>query len=474
MIKPLSGLDATFLYAETPNTPMNVIGTVIVEGEVDHAALIARFEERLPALTPFRRRLVDMPLGLDHPGWIEDPDFDVREHVTRMRVGAPGDARALEQAVARIARRHLDRSRPLWELVVLDGLEDDRTALVVKAHHAAVDGVAGAALLLHLFDRPGGDGAAESLPQAEPEPGSSELVQHGLSRLWERPGRVAGSLGQAGRSAGNLLKSWLAPDPAVRQAALPFQAPPSPFNGTLSPRRSVAYARVPLETLRRVRGAFGGTVNDVVLAACTRALQGELAERGALPERPLLAAVPVSTRTLADAADCGNRLSVFFAELPVRLEDPLHQLAEVRRSARRAKRFHAALGHQTLAALAELATPGLMQGALGLYGRWQLASLHRPPFNVLISNVQGPPMALELLGRPVHALRPHGPLMEGTGLNITLLSYAGSLDIGVLACQERVPEANRLADRIAEALEELAKLADAALPQLPPLAREVA
>lgn len=478
MIKPLSGLDATFLYAETPTTPMHVIATVIVEGPIDFAALITRIESRLPAMPPFRRRLVEMPLGLGHPGWIEDPDFDVREHVTRVPADEPGDDRALEQVVARFARRRLDRARPLWEAIVVDGLSVDRSALVVKAHHAAVDGVSGAAMLLHLFDRPAAEsgGVAEPGDRREPgrEPSGAEYLRHGLYRLRERPRLFSDAVQHAGRSARNLASGWLTQDATIREAARPFQAPETPFNGPLSSRRTVAYARVPVESVQAARRALGGTVNDVILSACTRALQGELVERHVLPEGPLLAAIPVSTRTLADPADRGNCLSAFLTELPVQLEDPLHQLAEVRRSTRRAKRFHAALGDQTLASLAELASPGLTQRALELYGRWKLASLHRPPFNVLVSNVAGPPMALELLGRRAHALHPHGPLMEGAGLNITVLSYAGSIDIGVLACPERVPDAHRLAERVASGLEELAKLAEAALPEVPPLAREVA
>jgi WS/DGAT/MGAT family acyltransferase len=270
------------------------------------------------------------------------------------------------------------------------------------------------------------------------------------------------------------MRAHWAPDAPIRDAALPFQAPESPFNGPLSTRRTIAYARTPLDSVQRVRGAFGGTINDVVLAACTRALQGELIERGALPDEPLVAAVPVSTRQADEPADCGNRISAFLTQLPVQLEDPLHQLSEVSRAARRAKRFHAAMGNRTLGALAELATPGLTRRAFELYGRWKLAASHRPLFNLVISNVPGPPVPLALCGLPVRGLHPHGPLMEGAGLNITVLSYAGSIDIGVLACAERVPEAHRLADRVAGALEELAKLADASLPDMPPLAREVA
>lgn len=476
-MKPLSGLDATFLYAETPTTPMNVIATLVVDGRVESEALIARVHDRLPHLLPFRRRLVEIPLGLDHPAWIEESDVDVRGHISRVSAPAPGDDRALESVVGRVAGRRLDRTRPLWEIVVVDGLSGHRTALVVKAHHAALDGVSGAAVLLHLFDRPNED-IGEAVPAPVPrsrvsEPGPGRLLRYGIRRLRERPRIVQDTLACAGRSVADMAKAHWAPDAPIRDAAWPFQAPACRFDGPLSTHRSVAYSRTPLEQVHRIRGAFGGTVNDVVLTACTRALQGELVERGALPRFPLVAAVPVSTRRVDDPLG-GNRISAFLTHLPVQHEDPLYQLSDVMRSTRRAKRVHSALGPETLGALAELMLPGATRKVFETYGRWRLAASHRPLLNVVISNVPGPPFPLALFGQPVDALHPHGPLMEGVGLNITVMSYAGSIDFGILACAERVPEAHRMANRLAEAMEELAKLADAALPEVSPLARDVA
>ena len=403
--------------------------------------------------------------------------MDVRDHVSRTTAPRPGDERALERVVGRIARRCLDRTRPLWELVVVDGLVGDRTALVIKAHHAALDGVSGAAILLHLFDRPGETGQPRGREaQAPPplsQPGPGEMLRYGVGRLMERPTIVRKALGHVGQSIADMASASWAPGSAMRDAAWPFQTPECPFDGPLSPDRTVAYSRTPLESVQRIRDAFGGTVNDVVLTACTRALQGELVERGALPTTPLVAAVPVSTRQADDPVG-GNRISTFLAQLPVQLDDPLHQLADVRRSTRRAKRVHHAMGPETLGALAEMLAPAAARRAFGAYGRWRLAASHRPLVNLVVSNVPGPPAALRLFGARVDALHPHGPLMEGVGLNITVMSYAGSIDFGVLACSERVPQAARLAARLAESLEELAKLADRSVPEVPPLAREVA
>lgn len=469
-MKPLSGLDAVFLDVETPNAPMNVLVTVVLDGPVECEQVLARLRDRVHQLPPFRRRLLPTPFGLAHPVWVDDPDFDLREHVFRVQAPEPGDERALEAVVARIARRRLDRAKPLWELGLIEGLAHGRCALVVKAHHAAVDGVSGAASLLHLFDREGREQAEE--PAGEPEPSAVALLGHGLTRLCERPSLYWDVLRRAGRSAADISRSCLGAD-AAQQPVWPFQAPASPWNGPLSAGRSVAYARTPLAAVDVVRGAFGGTVNDVVLTACARALRAELLERGGEPREPLVAAVPVSTRRADDTADCGNRISAFLTRLPVELEDPVHQLGDVRRATREAKRFHARLGPHTLGALAEV-LPGFLPKAAELYSRWRLAGLHRPLVNLVLSNVPGPPWPLSFCGQPVRALHPHGPLMEGVGLNVTVLSYAGSLDIGVLACREHLPDAHRLTDRIAGAVEELAKLAEAALPEIPDLARRVA
>lgn len=470
-MKPLSGLDATFLYAETPSTPMNVIATVVVEGRIDREALVERIRERLPDLPAFRRRLVEVPLA--HPVWIEASDLEVGEHVTRVHVPDPGDDRALEEVVGRLARRRLDRSRPLWHIAVIDRLSEGRAALVVRAHHAAVDGVSGAALLLHLFDRPGGGGAdrgVEPVGRAAREPGAAALLGHGIAALAERPRLWRDTLARTARSAAAATRARLT-DIGIRDAALPFQAPATPFDGPLSGLRSVGYARTSLASARAVRAAFGGTVNDVILTACTRALRADLLRRGAPTGRPLVAAVPVSTRRLDDAADCGNRISAFLTRLPVQLEDPIHQLSEVARATRSAKQLHAALGPHVLSALAELMDPALARRAFALYARWKLAAAHRPLCNLVVSNVTGPPVPVSLLGQPVTALRPHGPLMEGAGLNVTVLSYAGAVDVGVLACGKRVRDAHRLAARVAEALEELSELA---LPEVAAPLRAVA
>ena len=469
-MRNLSGLDAIFLRAETPTTPMNVIATMLLDRcsapGLDFDGVLDRLAERIHLMTPFRRRLVETPFGLDQPAWIDDPDFELRDHVMRVVVPAPGSREDLERVVARIAERPLGRSRPLWELWVVEGLADDRLAIVTKAHHAALDGVTGAALLMHLFDRPE---AVETLPSTESwrgerEPTPGELVSRAAGRLRERSAELSGAARCAGRSVMRILRSRIEDAAPVRDAALPFAAPPTSWNRSLSTRRVVAYARTPLDQVATIREAFGGTINDVVLAACTAALREYLIDRDELPDGPLVASIPVSTRTLDDAPG-GNHISAMLATLPVHIDEPVHRYWEVCRSARDAKRFHALLGEGAIAAFAELSPGPLVGGALRLYSRWKLASLHRPLHNLVISNVPGPPVPLALAGARVEALHPHGPLMEGAGLNITVMSYAGSLDIGVLGCRESLPRIDLLATGVATAVEALAKMAEEELSQ---------
>jgi WS/DGAT/MGAT family acyltransferase len=270
-----------------------------------------------------------------------------------------------------------------------------------------------------------------------------------------------------------VLRSRFEDAAPVRDAALPFAAPSTSFNRSVSAKRCVAYASTPLESVATIRQAFGGTINDVVLAACTTALREYLLAGDELPQTPLVAAIPVSTRGLSDEPG-GNHISAMLAELPVHIDEPSHRYWEVCRAAKRAKRFHSLLGKGTLGALAEL-TPGPLVGqALRLYSRWGLADLHRPLQNLIISNVPGPPVPLAFGGSSVRALRPHGPLMDGAGLNITVMSYAGSLDVGILACREAVSDPAFLARSVAASVEELAKRAEQELAGKEPIRLRVA
>jgi diacylglycerol O-acyltransferase len=460
-MKTLSGLDATFLNAENPNTPMNVIGTMIFEGQPDltYDTLMGRLRERLPNLPLLRRRVVEAPLGIDRPVWIDDAEFDVRNHVLRVMAPSPGGRRELAQLVARTAAEPLDRREPLWQLWLVEGLEDDRTALILKAHHAVMDGVSGAGLIVQLFDGAEQFATAGADPLLDTRADLPQLARHALERVPERISDQASALREVGSALIRFATNRSDEEEAFPEGSS-YTAPESPFNASLSPRRSVGYARNSLDAVKRIRESLGGTINDVVLAACTEALRNYLAASDQLPDRALVAGVPVSTRDFERDGLGGNRVSAMRVELPVHIEDPIERYEAVRLNARTAKRLHAVLGARTVESLAELMSPALTRAAIGLYSRLGLAELHPPFVNLAISNVAGPQVALSMCGSPLESIHPHGPLMEGVALNITVTSYAGSLGIGVLGCKRAVPHAEELADGIADAIERLAKDAE--------------
>ena len=491
IMKPLSGLDALFVYAETPTTPMNVIATIVIDPRIparsgkpkqrlDYEALIARLEARLPRLPHFRRKLLETPFGLGHPVWVEAEDFALDQHVMRVLAREPGGREELAEVVAKAASMRLDRARPLWTIWVVEGLERGRVALIVRSHHALLDGMSGAALLLHLFDLDEDD-------EDEGDPGSDSR----LSRLTgERPcGRRGARSAAAGVPgyARDPLPLWVLTRAAL---ALPMRTtqmvegvtaaaaallrvtyrartkgwgpgkPVSPlattrpavFNRAVSSRRAVAYARIPVARVAEIRMKLGGTLNDVVLAGCATALFQHSLERGDRRDEPLIAAVPISTRS-ARHEPGGNRISAMLVRLPMGIEDPIEGLLAVIAETRLAKRFHKDLGRHTIAAIAELAPPRLTARAMQLYSRLGLAQRQRPIANLTISCVTGPGERLRMGGAPVEALHPHGPLFDGSGLNITVMRYAGSIDVGVLACPVAVPDPAALADAIAAAIE---------------------
>ncbi len=468
-MRTLSGLDAAFLALETSEAPMNVTGTLVVDpgasGPLRFGQVMALMRSRLHRLAPLRRRLAPDPLGLSLPQWIEDPDFTLESHVHRTRAAAPGSRSCLDRVVARIAARRLPRSRPLWELWLVEGLEHGRVALVLKVHHALADGVAGAALLLQLLDaapesEPAASEATETADawQGEPEPTTAQHLGRAVARALSAPERMARATRASQRVAAALLRAT-GPGGGPSGPALPFNAPSSGLSGAISGERVIATGEVGLRALHFVRSAFEATVNDVVLAACTAALRRHLRDHGEEPEEPLLATVPVSVREAHELGEGGNRLSALFVHLPVHLEDPVSQLLTVRSQARHAKRLHARMGADTLGAWAELLPPPLLSGAVRAYAALGLADRHRPAHNVVISNVPGPPQPLYAAGGRVAACFPTGPVFHGAALNLTVLSYADVVHFGVAACARAVPDAGALPEAFATGVRDLVRAA---------------
>ena len=466
----LSGLDATFLYLETPRTHMHVAMVGIYDastmpGGYSFNAIKETIRERLPLVPPFRRRLVRVPFQLHHPVWIEDPDFNLDYHVRRIGCPAPGGRRELAEVAGQIVSIPLDRNRPLWEAWVIEGLKHDRIGFVCKVHHAAIDGASGAEIMTELFDfEPTGRDVATEPVEPEHVPSDLELVSYAAMSKLRLAGDAFGLIGRTARSVATLIGNVRNPD--ASHGAVPLTAPRTPFNMSIGPHRKVAFARIPLDTVKQVKTALDVKVNDVVLAVCTGALRRYLEQKDALPDTPLVAVCPVSVRDGDDGRDGANKVSALFASLPVELDDPAERVATIVASTQGAKEDHNAIGAHTLTDWAEWAAPRTFGLAARLYSSMGLANAHRPIHNLVISNVPGPPFPLYFGGAEMVATYPMGPIMDGAGLNITVLSYRDHVDIGFLADEELMEDLWDLAAQVTPAFAELTELAGVVDPTL--------
>jgi WS/DGAT/MGAT family acyltransferase len=473
----LTGLDASFLYLETPSSHMHVAGLMILDpsstdGGVDLDTVKAVYGKRLHLAPPFRRRLAEVPFGLHHPLWIEDPDFDIDHHIRSTALPSPGTKEQLATLVGRLSAIPLDRTRPLWEVWVIEGLDDGNVAVLSKVHHAAIDGASGNEMTVALLDLT--PEIAEHEPPEEwvPDrvPSDVELLGYAASSLARQPIRVAKALG---KTAGGALavRRRNREHPNLEPPPSPFAAPRTSFNTAITPLRSFAFTSVSLPTVKAVKNATGATVNDVVLCLCAGALRSYLDAHDEHPDAPLVAMVPVSVRSEDEKDTLGNRVSSTFASLATDIDDPVKRLEVIHECMSEVKEQQKALGADVLGDWAEFAAPALAGRAARLYSRTRMADRHRPLFNVTISNIPGPPFPLYSIGARMVANFPVGPIMDGGGLNITVMSYLDQLDFGLQACPDVLPNLWSLADGLAAALAELAEATGVTPEQIEELTR---
>ncbi|BAN31935.1 wax ester/triacylglycerol synthase family O-acyltransferase [Mycobacterium avium subsp. hominissuis] len=455
----LSGLDASFLYLETSSQPMHVcsiieLDTSTVPGGYTFERLRDALVRRIRAIPPFREKLADSPLNLDHPVWVDDEDFDVDRHLHRIAVPAPGGRAELSQICGHIAQTPLDRRRPLWEMWVIEGVagtdchRDGRLAVMTKVHHAGVDGVTGANLMSQL--------CATEPDAAAPEPAAGvgggagwRIAAGGLVRFAARPLRLASVVPDTAASVLATVRRAL--DGAAM--ARPFAAPATVFNARISNRRCIAYAELNLDDVKAVKNHFGVKVNDVVMALVSGVLRQYLAERNALPDSSLVASVPISVHGKSDRPG-RNQVSAMFASLHTEIADPVQRLKAIAHANSVAKEHSSAIGASLLQDWTQFAAPAVFGIAMRLYARTRFTD-SMPVHNLVVSNVPGPQLPLYLLGCEVKAMYPLGPIFHGSGLNITAMSLRGKLDVGLIGCPDLVPDLWELADEFAVAMEEL-------------------
>ncbi len=466
-MQQLTGLDASFLALETTTTTGHVGGVSVLDPSgaprpLTLARLTDVIAERIPLVPVLRRKLLNVPLGLDQPYWIDDPNFDIEYHVREIALPRPGSDAQLTEQVSRLHARPLDRSRPLWEIYLITGLARRRAAVYTKIHHAAIDGVSGTELLTVLLDlTPGGRELPAPVPfRPAPPPALPVLAAKAAARLAWRPVQTV--------QMTNQLIRWLPTLAPVMSTlvggmlglnrgdgevipTVPGRAPATPFNKPITPHRRIAFRSVDLETVKTVKNAFGVSVNDVVMAMCAGALRRWLADHEALPGQPLIAMIPVSVRDPASKGALGNKVSAMLAMLPTHVAEPDLRLELVHAATKVAKAQQAAIPQGLVDQISDFAPPALTARAARVM--FATGVLHRlPPFNLTISNVPGPNVPVYLCGARLLAHYPVSVVTDGQGLNITLVGYLGHLHFGLVSCRELVPDIDALAGYLTDEL----------------------
>ena len=471
----LSGLDASFLAIETANAPGHIGSVMVIDPSTRPVPLdLESFAEvlgtRMRAVPSCTRKLHGVPLGLDMPYWVDDLDFDLEYHIREIALPVPGTRKQLTEQVSRLHARPLDRTRPLWEMYLITGLEGGRAAVYTKLHHAMIDGVGGNDILEAVLDidvaprhveRPG------DVPHAV-SPTTWSMARRAAGAWAQHPVRAAGIAAQLVRSAPSYVSVNSQRIPVFRRDAderdivLPtsLRAPAVPFNAAITPHRRLALLEIPFASVKAVKDDHGCTVNDVVLSICAGGLRRYLAGKDALPTDPLIAAVPVSVRQDVQAA--GNHVSMMMVPLATDGVEPADRLVATVAAASAAKEKFQATPAPLLVELAEFSFPALGNQAGRLSARLGLLEKVRP-FNLFISNVPGPRIPLFIAGAELLEYYPVSTLPDGQGLNITVFSYRDSLFFGLLGCRELVPDLEVLADGLREEMQALESCSRAGL-----------
>ena len=477
-MRQLTSLDAQFLALETPRQTGHVGGVAILDpstapgGVLECGDMKRLLEERLPLLPPFRWRLAEVPLGLDYPYWVDDQDFDLDFHVRELALPSPGSDKQLAEQVARIFSRPLDRARPLWELYVIHGLANGHVAALTKIHHALIDGMSGAEIMGLLLDL---EPQGRELPPApverpESKPGDLEMLGRGLLGLPRYPLRAirslpravpnleetpfgtlpgAGTIGRlAGRARGVVTGDGMGPRSSLR-------APKTSFNGRVSPHRRFAFGQHSLDDFKAAKNQHGCTVNDVVVSVCAGVVRRWLIEHGELPADPLVAQIPVSVRTSEQTGTYGNRIILMSAPLFTDVEDPVERLLRTHGAMGDMKQRHRALPAELLQDANHFIPPAVFSRAARATFRLSTSSPGRPTWNLVISNVPGPQFPLYMAGAELQANYPVSVITDGMGLNITVMSYRGHMDFGIVSDRDQMADLWCLIDWLGDELDAL-------------------
>jgi WS/DGAT/MGAT family acyltransferase len=479
-MQQLSGLDASFLYFETPNAPGHVFTVWICDqstapgGKVTFKGILEHVQSRLHVSRAFRQRLVEVPFGLDHPYWIEDPDFDLEYHVRHIALPRPGDWRQLCIQIARLHSRPLDRSRPLWEMYVIEGLDDvadlpkGSFAIMTKVHHAAVDGVTLLEITSALHDLSPVAAPPESPSRWRPErePTTAELLSRAAVNNATRPVRMGRMMAAQMPGGAAQVREQL----ARRNFDLPRMsaAPRTRFSGTVTTHRVIEARRFELETAKRIKAAVpGATVNDVAITVVAGGLRAYLLEKGELPDETLRVMAPISTRTAEQAGTAGNQVSAMIVEAGTNIADPKQRLAAVHESSKASKAAAEANGARDMSQFSEMLPGGLAALAARTASQFEMATRTTPIVNTVVSNVPGPQKPLYFAGARLVTFFGGAGVGDGMGLLHGVSSYIGQLILSVVSDREMMPDPSHYADLLEQSFADLAAATGATMPAKP-------
>lgn len=470
----LSATDAGFLFLETPEMPMHIGALYLLKpperGTENYAAEYrAMIESRLHTAPLFTHKLANMPFDLANPVWIDDDDVDLDYHIRQVTLTKPGTLAQLEKLIGRLHSSLLDRSRPLWEFFIIDGLQNGDLAFYSKVHHAALDGAAGMQLTMALLD-------VTEVPRdvgAPPPRARGRQYQLGIGELlWSATTNALTQYAKLASVAPKAMKAavdaYRAQDAEGKWGLEKFKgaferAPKTHINVSITNQRAFGSKSLPLADVKAAGKAVGATVNDTVMALCSGALVRYFRDYNEKIDRSLVAAVPISIRPEGDMSQ-NNQVTMLPVSLHSDIADPIERLRAIRKSSTRMKDLGSKAKGLGSIDFPSIGAPWLMTGLVSLYGRSNLADTLPPIANVAISNVPGPHYPLYMTGAMLRSMYPVSIPTHGIGCNITVQSYNGSLDFGVTACRRAMPDAKRLADYLGDALAEL-KAAVAAMPE---------
>jgi WS/DGAT/MGAT family acyltransferase len=461
-MQELSGLDASFLYLETSKIPMHIGGVAILEGSLKFDDFRQYVSERVHTVEKLTQKLVTVPMSLDRPYWVEDPDFDINMHLHRTALPRPGGWKELRYLASRMFSQQLNRDRPLWEFIFVEGLDSipqvpkGSVALISKVHHSGFDGKSGADLMTMLFDvSPKPRVPAPKIPkQIDEIPGPIGLMAKSAYNFISRPTKLPGLLWDTGKAT--LKAGYMTRAQGIKMPTMPFRAPKTRFNDTVEMERVWNSAILDIQRVKALRKAVdGSTLNDVILAICAGALRRYLLEKDELPDKPLVAMVPVSTRTAEEKNAMGNQVSAMYVQLATDIEDPIKRLEKIHINTLVGKLYQDAIDAKSLMGYAELIPFGLAGVAARFYSRAAIAKHHNPFFNVIITNVPGPQIPLYLAGHKLIVNMGTAPIFDGMGLIMPICSYNGTLSISPTSAANLMPDLDNFTRYIRESANEL-------------------